>query len=100
MAINKSTILQNAQRYTAKGQIDNAIEEWQKLIAETPNDGNIYNTIGDLYLKKNAIKYAVAVYFKAANAFHDAGFALKTISVYKKIIKLAPKRRDDCLKLA
>ncbi len=100
MAINKSIILQNAQRYTAKGQIDNAIEEWQKLIAETPNDGNIYNTIGDLYLKKNAIKDAVAVYFKAANAFHEAGFALKTIAVYKKIIKLAPERRDACLKLA
>jgi tetratricopeptide (TPR) repeat protein len=100
VAINKSTILQNAQRYTAKGQIDNAIEEWQKLIAETPNDGNIYNTIGDLYLKKNAIKDAVTVYFKAANAFHEAGFALKTIAVYKKIIKLAPERRDACLKLA
>lgn len=100
MAVNKSTILQNAQRYTAKGQLDNAIEEWQKLIAETPNDGNIYNTIGDLYLKKNAIKEAVAVYFKAAHAFHEAGFALKTIAVYKKIIKLAPERRDACLKLA
>jgi len=100
VAVNKSTILQNAQRYTAKGQIDNAIEEWQKLIAETPNDGNIYNTIGDLYLKKNAIKEAVAVYFKAANAFHEAGFALKTIAVYKKIIKLAPERREACLKLA
>ena len=40
------------------------------------------------------------MYFKAANAFHDAGFALKTIAVYKKIIKLAPERRDACLKLA
>lgn len=100
MAVNKSTILQNAQRYTAKGQIDNAIEEWQKLIAETPNDGNIYNTIGDLYLKKNAIQEAVAVYFKAADAFHQAGFALKTIAVYKKIIKLTPERREACLKLA
>jgi tetratricopeptide (TPR) repeat protein len=100
VAVNKSTILQNAQRYTAKGQIDKAIEEWQKLIAETPNDGNIYNTIGDLYLKKNAVNEAVAIYFKAANAFHEAGFALKTIAVYKKVIKLAPERLDACLKLA
>ena len=100
MAVNKSTILHNAQRFAAKGQIDNAIEEWQKLIAETPNDGNIYNTIGDLYLKKNANKEAVSAYFKAAHAFHEAGFALKTIAVYKKVIKIAPERLDACLKLA
>jgi tetratricopeptide (TPR) repeat protein len=97
---NKNTILQNAQKYTAKGQIEKAIEEWQKLIAETPNDGNIYNTIGDLYLKTNKIPNAIDAYFKAASTFHEAGFALKTIAVYKKILKLDPERIEVYLKLA
>ncbi|HLF85925.1 MAG TPA: tetratricopeptide repeat protein, partial [Nitrospiria bacterium] len=100
MAIDKSKIVENAQRYTARGQIEKAIEEWQKLLSLTPNDGNVYNTVGDLYLKKNSTKEAVEEYLKAADAFNKAGFVLKTIAVYKKIIKLIPERIDVYLKLA
>ncbi len=100
MAIDKSKIVENAQRYTARGQIEKAIEEWQKLLSLTPSDGNIYNTVGDLHLKKNSAKEAVEEYLKAADAFNKAGFVLKTIAVYKKIIKLIPERIDIYLKLA
>ncbi len=85
---------------TAKGEIDKAIEAWKSLIAETPNDGNTYNTIGDLYLKKNARPKAIEAFLKAGETFQTAGFALKTIAVYKKIIKLDPARMDVVLKLA
>lgn len=97
--IDKSAILKKAQLYTAKGQIEKAIEEWQKLIQETPNDGNIYNTIGDLYLKKNEINSAIAAYLKAGDVFNEAGFSLKTIAVYKKILKIEPENVDVHLKL-
>lgn len=95
----KASILQQAQRYMAKGQIDKAINEWQKLISESPNDGNIYNTIGDLFLKKNKLSEATESYLKGAETFHAAGFALKTIAVYKKLIKLVPDRIDLLVKL-
>ncbi|MBI3605930.1 MAG: hypothetical protein HY202_07885 [Nitrospirae bacterium] len=100
MALDKTTIIQNAQKYAVKGQVDKAIEEWQKLIKETPNDGNIYNTIGDLYLKKNNNSEAVSSYLKAASAFDQGGFSLKTIAVYKKIIKIEPDNVDIYIKLA
>ncbi|MBI3995544.1 MAG: tetratricopeptide repeat protein [Nitrospirae bacterium] len=96
---DKAKILQNAQRYMAKGQIDKAIDEWQKLISESPNDGNIYNTIGDLLLKKNDLPKAVDTYLKGAEVFHTAGFSLKTIAIYKKLIKLVPQRIDIIIKL-
>ena len=100
MASDKNSIILNAQRLTAKGEIDKAIEAWKSLIAETPNDGNTYNTIGDLYLKKNAQPKAIEAFLKAGETFQTAGFALKTIAVYKKIIKLDPARMDVVLKLA
>jgi tetratricopeptide (TPR) repeat protein len=100
VASDKNSIILNAQRLTAKGEIDKAIEAWKSLIAETPNDGNTYNTIGDLYLKKNAQPKAIAAFLKAGETFQAAGFALKTIAVYKKIIKLDPARMDVVLKLA
>jgi len=96
---DKATIVQNAQRYMAKGQIDKAIDEWQKLISESPNDGNIFNTIGDLLLKKNDLNKAVDAYLKGAEVFRSAGFALKTIAIYKKLIKLVPQRLDILVKL-
>jgi tetratricopeptide (TPR) repeat protein len=96
---DKATIVQNAQRYMAKGQIDKAIDEWQKLISESPNDGNIFNTIGDLLLKKNDVTKAVDAYLKGAEVFRSAGFALKTIAIYKKLIKLVPQRLDILVKL-
>jgi len=83
----------------AKGQIDKAIDEWHKLISESPNDGNIYNTIGDLLLKKNDLPKAVNAYLKGAEVFHAAGFSLKTIAIYKKLIKLDSSRLDILIKL-
>ena len=100
MASDKNSIILNAQRLTAKGEIDKAIEAWKSLIAETPNDGNTYNTIGDLYLKKNVKPKAIDAFLRAGETFQAAGFALKTIAVYKKIIKLDPARMDVVLKLA
>lgn len=100
MSSDKSSIIEKAQKLAAKGQIDKAIEEWQKLIAETPNDGNIYNTIGDLHLKANHTKEAIASYLKAADAFRGAGFELKSIAVFKKIVKIDPARMDVYEKLA
>jgi tetratricopeptide (TPR) repeat protein len=100
MAVDRSTLIQNAQRFMARGQIDKAIEEWQKLVSLTPQDGNLYNTIGDLYLKKNDTLHAVETFLLAASAFERAGFALKTIAVYKKILKVDPSNLDVNLKLA
>ena len=51
---DKAAIIKEAQKFLARGQIDKAIAEWEKLIKESP-DANTYNTVGDLYLKK-AIK--------------------------------------------
>jgi len=100
LAVDKNAIIRDAQRYTARGQIDKAIAEWQKLLKETPNDGNIYNTIGDLYLKIKAQKEAVESYRKAAGIFQRGGFTLKAIALYKKIININPHYIDALLCLA
>jgi tetratricopeptide (TPR) repeat protein len=100
VAVDRSTLIQNAQRFMARGQIDKAIEEWQKLIKLTPQDGNLYNTIGDLNLKKNDTYQAIKMFLLAAAAFERAGFALKTIAVYKKILKVDPSNLDVNLKMA
>lgn len=100
MALDKNAIIRDAQKYTARGQIDKAITEWQKLLKETPNDGNIYNTIGDLYLRIKAQKEAIESYRKAAGIFQRDGFSLKAMALYKKIININPHNIDALISMA
>jgi tetratricopeptide (TPR) repeat protein len=86
---DKSLIVKEAQKYLARGQVDKAIAEWEKLVREAP-DGNVYNTIGDLYLKKGSKKPAVDFFHKAATFFREGGFSLKALALYKKVINIDP----------
>jgi tetratricopeptide (TPR) repeat protein len=92
VALDKSAVLDNAQKYAAQGKIAEAIIEWKKLADLSPNDGAPYNAIGDLHLKKNASSDAIEAYFKAAAAFRAGGVALKAIAVFKKILKIDPNQ--------
>jgi tetratricopeptide (TPR) repeat protein len=90
---DKSAIIKEAQRYIARGQIDKAIGEWEKLAKEYP-DGNAFNTIGDLYLKKGNKSEAIDSFHKAASFLRQEGFALKALALYKKILNIHPGDSD------
>ena len=94
MGIDRSKVLHSAQLFASKGQFDAAINEWKKLSAESPGDGGIHNSIGELHLKRNATADAVASFIQAANAFRTEGATLKAIATYKKVLKLDPSRYD------
>lgn len=100
MAIDKNAVIKEAQKFTAKGQYAKAITEWKKLIREFPNDANIFNTIGDLCLKKDAKAEAVEAYKKAADLLAADGFTSKAIALYKKILNIDPKKIEVHLALA
>jgi tetratricopeptide (TPR) repeat protein len=94
LGIDRSKVLHSAQLFASKGQFDAAISEWKKLSAESPGDGSIHNSIGDLHLKRNATVDAVASFIQAANAFRAEGATLKAIATYKKVLKLDPSRHE------
>ncbi|HKR81277.1 MAG TPA: tetratricopeptide repeat protein, partial [Nitrospira sp.] len=94
MGIDRSKVLHSAQLFASKGQFDAAINEWKKLSAESPGDGGIHNSIGELHLKRNATADAVTAFIQAANAFRAEGATLKAIATYKKVLKLDPSRYD------
>lgn len=91
--LDKAAVLKEAQKHLAKGAIDKAISELEKLVAEGP-DGNTFNTIGDLYLKKGVQKTATDYYRKAAAFFWHEGFTQKAQALYKKVLNLNPADTD------
>jgi len=99
MAIDKNAIIKEAQKFVSKGQFDKAIAEWKKLLRESPSDPNIYNTIGDLCLKKDAKADAVDAYKKAADILTEDGFTSKAIALYKKVLNIDPQKIEVYLAL-
>jgi tetratricopeptide (TPR) repeat protein len=94
LAIDRSSVLRSAQLFASRGQFDAAISEWKKLSAESPGDGSIFNSIGELHLKRNATNDAVGAFMQAANAFRAEGATLKAIATFKKVLKLDSSRYD------
>lgn len=94
LPLDRSKILQQAQLLASKGQITEAIAEWKKLAAEAPTDGSIPNSIGDLYLKRNAVSEASAAFFQAAKLFKAEGATVKAIATYKKVLKCDPTKYE------
>ena len=94
MPPDRSRILQQAQLLASRGQYEAAIAEWKKLVTETPADGTIHNTIGDLQLKRNALGEAASAFLQAAAAFRAEGATLKAIAAFKKVLKCDPSRYE------
>ena len=87
--MDKTAVTKDAQKYIAKGEIDKAIAELQKILKEE-QDANVYNIIGDLYLRKKEKEKSIDEFKKAANIFKEDGFYLKAIALYKKILNINP----------
>jgi tetratricopeptide (TPR) repeat protein len=94
LGTDRGKVLHNAQLFASRGQFDAAIAEWKKLTVESPADGSLHNSIGELHLKRNATTEAVAAFLQAANAFRTEGATLKAIATYKKILKIDSSRYE------
>lgn len=83
--INRDKILQEAQKLVEKKKYDKAIVEYQRLVAEDPNDVRTLLKIGDLHLKQDQYADAISLYERVGQYYAAQGFAVKAVAVYKQI---------------
>jgi tetratricopeptide (TPR) repeat protein len=100
MAIQRDKIIASAEKLVAKGKIEPAIKEYERLLDDNPSDVNTLNRIGDLWVRINRNDEAVKVFGRIADPYSKDGFFLKAIAIYKKINKLDPSKLDIYAKLA
>lgn len=89
-ADTKAKLLQGAERYVLHGKVQQAIEEYLKIVKVDPNDVLILNTIGDLYLRQGNSAEANKYFSRVAENYVQNNFFLKAIAVYKKILTADP----------
>jgi len=99
-AIKRDKVIADAEKLVAKGKIEPAIKEYERLLDDNPTDVNTLNRIGDLWVRINRNDEAVKVFAKIADHYGKDGFFLKAIAIYKKINKLDPSKLDVYAKLA
>src|SRR6478752_7601648 len=92
--------MDTARKFVEKNQIDKAVKEYLRIGHEDTKDVRVWLKIGDLYAKKGAKQDATDTYLKVARFYHEQGFFLKAVAVYKQILKLDPRLVDVILKLA
>ena len=80
-----SQIRQKAQEYLRKGNIDKAIEEYKRLVGVESKNPNLFNELGDVFLRAGDKVQAVANYEKAIKNYE------KAINNYKKAMELQKK---------
>jgi pilus assembly protein FimV len=100
VSIDRAKAMQSAQKYLAKGQLDRAITEYERLVQADPKDARMLLKLGDLYTRQGANKDASATYRKVAEQYAEQGFFLKAVAVCKQILKLDPTQLDVWERLA
>ena len=93
-------IKRKAQRFVQNGDLDRAVEEYQKLLAADDSDPYTHVTLGDLYFKKGMLDEAGRRYQEAAEAYRKAGLVKNAIAVCKKMLRLNLRSMETLKALA
>lgn len=82
--------LKRAEKALRLGRVDQAIQEYQQLVAAQPRDWNSANALGDLFVRAGQLDKGVEQYTRIADHLAEEGFYPKAAALFKKIIKVKP----------
>ncbi|MFC2158821.1 tetratricopeptide repeat protein [Acidobacteriota bacterium] len=98
--MSKESIKLQAEKFVKRGKLQDAIDEYKKLLTGEEQDVSIWNIIGDLYFKSGSSAKAVEQFKKVGDFYENKGLYSKSIALYKRIAKLTPGDIDARGKLA
>src|SRR5262245_14592068 len=99
MPIDRDRIQRTADKLIRQNKFIAAIEQYNHLLKDTPNDLILINKIGDLYARAGRRQDAVRHFQRIAADDTRGGFFVKAIAIYKKILKLDPESFDSMQRL-
>lgn len=100
MASKKDKILESAQRFVLKGQIDKAIKDYQQVVALDPTDIRHRQRLAELLVRHNRKDEAIQQYEDIGKHYADNSYFLKAIAIYKQIQRLSPGDLQVALTIA
>ena len=97
---NKAKVLASAEKHVQQGKLNQAIAEYEKIMAKDARDLTVQNTIGDLYARIGQNEKAGEFFKRVGDTYAAEGFTVKAIAMYKKLTKLNPGNISTVQRLA
>lgn len=94
MSMKTNSIRKRAQNYVRKLDWPNAIKEYKHLIEVDTNNPNLFNELGDLYLKVGNKPDAFRNFQKAIAEYKKVSLYNNAIAVCKKVLRYDPGSLD------
>jgi tetratricopeptide (TPR) repeat protein len=88
---DRTKTLELAERQVKAGRIEEAIAEYEKLLAGEAPDVGIHNIIGDLYVQQGRNPEAIKSFQTLASHYEAKGLHSQALAIYKKINKIDPE---------
>lgn len=87
-------LLKNVVNLELSGKLKEAINILERAIKLNPKDGNLFNRLGDLYIKMNKPKEALVAYQRGIEAFKNDNFLRNALALCKKVLRYDPGNVD------
>ncbi|MCX7994485.1 MAG: tetratricopeptide repeat protein [candidate division WOR-3 bacterium] len=87
-------LLKNSINLELQGKYKEAINLLEKAVRLNPGDGNLYNRLGDLYLKLNRTKDAINAFQNGIRAFKTENYLRNALALCKKILRYDPSNTE------
>jgi len=100
LASKKDKILENAQRFVLKGQLDKAIKEYQQVVALEPKEIRYRQRLAELLVRDNRKEEAIVQYEDIGKHYAENSYFLKAIAIYKQVQRLSPGNTNISLTIA
>lgn len=89
-----NAVLKRVKKFEEKNKLDDAIVELQRAIQLNGKDGNLYNQLGDLFLRTGSTDEAVNAYRQGVRAYRRETFPRNALALCKKIARCDPRDID------
>ncbi|MDD5529241.1 MAG: tetratricopeptide repeat protein [bacterium] len=87
--LKRIQVEREARAYVVIGEWEKAIALYRELLEES-EDANIYNLIGDVYVRMSSLNDALPEYLRAIDLYETEGLFENGIAVCKKALRLIP----------
>jgi tetratricopeptide (TPR) repeat protein len=98
--MDRTRIFEAAGKLAAKGQLDKAAREYQRILDEDPKDVRALQKLSEIWQKTGRARESADLLLRVAESYSEQGFFLKAVAVYKQILKLVPDRIEVNQRLA
>ena len=100
MALDRQAEEQQAQRFLKKGQFDEAIGVYKKILREDVRDRRMRQKLADLYERSGRSEDAEKHYEELVRLYTQDGNHRAALAVNKQLVKIAPKNMERVAQLA